>query len=114
MSRDVQAKMKEDGFNLAYWKKTANYDNKPLSLTHIIPSGILCTVGLGIATIAFAVEKILGKKLTQRSWSDAHVGMVETVNVVKTTVEIEADDTDVVGAIEISPDIITIDNLDDN
>ena len=61
MKGDVQAKMRGDGFNLAYWTEAKTRETQPLEMIHIVASTLILFGGLVFAVIAF-----LGEKLTHK------------------------------------------------
>ena len=65
--RDVLSTIKEDGFLYAYWTLPSNLGIEPLFLTHVLPSMLICIVGLALSTIVFVLE-ILFHKLNLRSY----------------------------------------------
>ena len=58
MIRDTQAIMRGDGFKGNYWRQPKTLGNEQLHPIHILPSLILCVVGLGLAAIILIFEMV--------------------------------------------------------
>ena len=58
MEEDVQAKMRGDGFRLAFWRKPDIRETIKLEMMHIMASLLILSGGLAFSAIIFFVEKL--------------------------------------------------------
>ena len=58
MEKDVQAKMRGDGFKLAFWTEPDTREIIILEMIHIMASLLMLSGGLALSSIIFFAEKV--------------------------------------------------------